>query len=820
MTHWQKSLISVIFLFVMLAFGYRQTLAPEIRTDTDLDFKAVQQHVSVIAKKPHPMGGAANGDIRDYIVDHFESLGLETEVQKTTVVYRHPTRPNRATIIGSVENVIARLPGRQTGSQAAAADGYKDLVVMAHYDSRPLTPGAGDAASATASVLETARIMAVGPALVHDVIFLITDGEEMGLLGAQGYFRQHPSAQNVGLVLNFEARGSYGASFMFETSGNNDWLVDELIASTPDLVASSLSYEIYRQMPNDTDMSISKGEGIPGLNFAFSAGLFDYHAMTDTPENLDKNTLSHQANYVLATARHFARLENWQTGEGDQTYFNLWHGTLVSYSQGVAIAVGLAVLLLGVWLFVSARRSGLVQWGALGTGFLGVLILFLMLYSIFENLIIYLQSADAGIMRLTSLGEFPFLAFFITVLGLTSWFAYRFRQGLGKYDAVLPALVLVALALLAGRDSAFAFVLPLLVVVLMVVVHGRASRPDLFTAALCFWWLLAAMVLYAAPNASYLFVWPLASVLIGIMVARRLNKSGHERVLFMSALVFSFVPLLLLTPVLILGYLALGLGLPQILMILCTLTLLVLWPLTRNIGYLAGGKFGLLLLGAGVVMTLFVLFGTSFDSRHPRGEELFYAIDVDQQQGFWVSSDAMPGTWLGKFMGGDASKANMSHIMPGYDQEILTRKDALLPFEAAQLNVNSDRMQGDVREVRMHLRSPLAAEYVNLLLPVDAGITAVEVNGFPVEVPVEASPVDGEAESTAAQNWWRLRWYGLPRNGADVLIRQNAGHSLPVKIIEVDYGMPPGAPPRPQHSMSRKYTWSDSTVIFQTIILE
>jgi hypothetical protein len=219
-------------------------------------------------------------------------------------------------------------------------------------------------------------------------------------------------------------------------------------------------------------------------------------------------------------------------------------------------------------------------------------------------------------------------------------------------------------------------------------------------------------------------------------------------------------------------------------------------------------------------MTLFVLFGTSFDSRHPRGEELFYAIDVDQQQGFWVSSDAMPGTWLGKFMGGDASKANMSHIMPGYDKEILTRKDALLPFEAAQLNVNSDRMQGDVREVRMHLRSPLAAEYVNLLLPVDAGITAVEVNGFPVEVPVEASPVDGEAESTAAQNWWRLRWYGLPRNGADVLIRQNAGHSLPVKIIEVDYGMPPGAPPRPQHSMSRKYTWSDSTVIFQTIILE
>lgn len=817
MTHWQKSLISAIFLFSMLAFGYRQTLAPEIRTDTELDLGAVQQHVSVIAEKPHPMGSAANAEIRDYIVAHFESLGLETELQKTTVVYRHPTRSNSATIIGSVENIIARLPGRQNGNRASVTDGPEDLVVMAHYDSRPLTPGAGDAASATASVLETARIMAAGPAPVHDVIFLITDGEEMGLLGAQAYFRQHPSAEDVGLVLNFEARGSYGAASMFETSSNNAWLVDELILSNPDLVASSLSYEIYRKMPNDTDMSISKGEGIPGLNFAFLSGLFDYHAMTDTPENLDSNTLSHQANNVLATAQHFAGLEKWQSGKGDQTYFNLWHGTLVSYSQGVAVVLGLAILLLGVWLFVSARRAGLVQWGALGTGFLGVIIVFLILYSVFENLIMYMQSADAGIMRLTSLGEQPFLAFFLTALGLTSWFAYRFRQGLGRYDAVLPALVLVALALLAGRSSAFAFVLPLLVVVFMIVLSGRVSRPDLFTAALCFWWLLAAMVLYVAPNASYLFIWPLASVLLGVIASRRLSKTGSDSALFLSVMVFSFVPLLLLTPVFIMGYLALGLGLPQILMILCALALLMLWPLTRSIGYAAGGKFALLLLGAGAVMTLIVLFGRSFDSRHPRGEELFYAIDVDQQKGFWVSSDALPGTWLGEFMGSDASKANMNQIMPGYDQEILTRETALMPFEAAQLKVKSDRVTDGVREVIMHLGSPSVAEYVNLLFPSDAGITAVEVNGFPVQVPGEADPAEQEVETTTTQNWWRLRWYGLPKDGADVLIRQNVGHSLPIKIIEVDYGMPPGAPPRPEHSMSRKYTWSDSTVIFQTI---
>ena len=96
MTHWEKPLISAVFLFVMLVFGYQQILAPQARTGTGLDFAALSRHVSVIAKKPHPIGSAANREARDYIVSYFESLGLETEVQKTTVVYRHPTRPNRS----------------------------------------------------------------------------------------------------------------------------------------------------------------------------------------------------------------------------------------------------------------------------------------------------------------------------------------------------------------------------------------------------------------------------------------------------------------------------------------------------------------------------------------------------------------------------------------------------------------------------------------------------------------------------------------------------------------------------------------------------
>ena len=816
MGHWQKSLVSTIFLVIMLAFAFRQTLAPEAATDSDVDYAALSRHVAVIAEKPHPMGSAANRDVRDYIVAYFESLGLQTEVQKTTVVYRHPTRPAGATIIANVENIIARLPGRSSHE----ADSPDDLVVMGHYDSRPLTPGAGDDASGTASIMETARIMTAAPAPVHDVVFLITDGEEMGLLGAQGFFRQHPAAKQVGLVLNFEARGSYGASFMFETSSNNAWLVERLIESTPDLVASSLSYEIYRNMPNDTDMSISKGEGIPGLNFAFTAGLFDYHAMTDSFENLDSNSLAHQANNVLASAQYFANLERWESAEGDKTYFSLWHGTLVHYSQTTALVVGLVVLLLGVWLFATGKRAGTITWVTATGGILGVLIIFLATYSVFDNLMAYMRNADAGFLRLTSLGEWPFLAYFILTFGVTLWFAYRLKRGLSKLNVFVPALVLVSVIVLAGNAALPSLVTALLLIPLLLLVRARFPQPDLWTAALCFWWLLTALVLYLAPNASYLFVWPLGSVFLGVLVHRSLKQVAGKGAQFASAIIFAFIPLLLLTPVYILAYLALGLGMSQVLMVICALSLLIIWPLVRSIGFVAEGKVGWLLLGAGLVMTLSVVFGRGFDTRHPRGEELFYAIDVDQQQGFWVSSDARDGSWLAEFLGEQASSANMTRIMPGYDQEVLVKDNGLPAFNAAVLTPKSDQLVNGKRNISLHLQSQGAAEYINLLFPTDAGIAAATVNGLPVHIPDSLKITANAEQAMPARDWWRWRWYGLPEQGAEIVITFEANQPLPIKIVEVNYGMPDGAPARPENSMSKKYTWSDSMVVYQTVTLE
>jgi hypothetical protein len=817
-----ESLIALTFLFIMLVFGYLQTQAPAVQAESDLDYARLNQHIDFIAGQPHPMGSDANRVVRDYIVSHFESLGLSTEIQKTTVVYRHPSKTSQNTTIANVENIIARLPGKAPEREGNA------LVLLTHYDSRPLTPGAADDASGTATVMEVARLMTADPAPAHDVLFVITDGEEMGLLGAQGFFRQHPAANEVGLVLNLEARGSSGVSTMFETSENNDWLVENLAASAPKLVADSLSYEIYRRMPNDTDMTISKGEGVAGLNFAFVGSFFDYHAMTDTPANLDQRSMAQQANYMLATARHFAQLENWQAGAENVTYFNLWPGQLVIYSKTTAIVIGLLVLGFGLWVFITGLRAKRVRLSTVGSGFLAILTLVSIVSNLFESVISYQFTQTDGIARLISLGEWPLAAYFTVLLGICLWFTVATRRGIRLREVFLIPLFLAVLAILGQRPWADAPITLAVLVPLLFILSRRRNPPDIATAGLVLWWLMAGALLYLAPNASYIAVWPLLSVLLvlGFWKPREEDQSDF---LIVPVLLASFVPLLFLAYLVIMAYLALGSTLPQMIMIVCVIGLVLVWPLVQAIAKVGEQKSGYVVFALGILLTLIVMFGGGFDTRHPQEQELFLAVDVDREKQYWVSADATSGSWAGDYIGEQGESFNMDEILPGYRKAAMRREVSFQPVEAASVSVTAEAIGNGRAKLTMQLRSRANAEYINLLFPSDAGIIEAGVNGFDVPVPKYAGPAPGpggkpdtdkNSDRAGGGDWWRWRWYGLPKEGAEITLLLKDEAPIDMKIVEVDYGMPAGAPTRPENVMARKYTWSDSTVIFQTLQLQ
>ena len=175
-------------------------------------------------------------------------------------------------------------------------------------------------------------LIKAGPLLARDLIVLFDDGEENGFHGSRLFVDEHPWAKEIGLVLNFDARGNSGPSIMFETSEDNGWLIRQYAQAIPQPLATSLSMDVYRIMPNDTDLTVFKQAGMGGLNFAFGAGLAYYHTPEDTPENLDPRTLQHQGENALAAVRRFGQLDLDDTRQENVVYTSILSRMVMSYS--------------------------------------------------------------------------------------------------------------------------------------------------------------------------------------------------------------------------------------------------------------------------------------------------------------------------------------------------------------------------------------------------------------------------------------------------------------------------------------------------------
>ncbi len=337
----------VLVLVCALAAGIIGSLPPTARDATapveEFSAARAQLHVRQVAQAAHPAGSPRQGVVRDYLVEQLRSLGLTVEVQQGSAS-RTDAATGRPIML---YNIIAQRDGTVP---------LPALMLMAHYDARGESPGAGDDASGVATILETLR--AIGPIpMRHPLLVVLTDGEELGLLGAELFFRSHPLARNAGLVMNFEARGNAGASYLFQTSPGNEALIREVARAAPHPRANSLTGEVYRRLPNDTDLSVVLAElpGVQALNFAFIGGFGAYHTASDTPEALSLASLQHQGSWALSLTRHFGAREFPVVTASDAVYFSAPVVGLVHYPATWAIVIALC-LLVGVATGADAAR--------------------------------------------------------------------------------------------------------------------------------------------------------------------------------------------------------------------------------------------------------------------------------------------------------------------------------------------------------------------------------------------------------------------------------------------------------------------------------
>jgi hypothetical protein len=337
-------------LWLVLSFVPRSRPSPAPSTAPAADFSAdrAMDQVRAIAQKPHPTGSAEHDRVRDYIEAELARQGLTPQLESGHA----ELTSGRFHAAANVQNILARLPGTAN---------TRPIMLAAHYDSSTRGPGASDDGHGVAVLLETLRALRAGPALRNDVIFLITDGEERGMLGAVLFMREHPWRSEPAVTLNFEARGTSGSAMMFETSANNAWLVRGLATAVPQADATSAGYEIYRRMPNNTDLSIFKEGGLAGMNFAFIEHPEYYHTAGDTVEHLDPVSLQEQGRYALSLSRWFGSRDLSHYYSGDAIYFATPFTPLIVYSASWAVVLA-ALAVLGLLAAVSAGHSR----GALG----------------------------------------------------------------------------------------------------------------------------------------------------------------------------------------------------------------------------------------------------------------------------------------------------------------------------------------------------------------------------------------------------------------------------------------------------------------------
>ena len=267
---------------------------------------------------------------------------------------------------------------------------------------------------------------------------------------------------------------------MFETSQQSEELVQLFARASAHPVSNSAMGAVYDALPNDTDFTVFKRAGIPGLNFAFIEGAASYHTSTDDPEHLDERSLQHHGEQALGIVRAFGAATS--APRANVIYFDLLGKTVVVYSSRMAIACLAAVLLLGQWP-PCASRSGKLRLVALIRGtlssFLAIVGAVVVVTAVWRALTA-LNPAIEGLLH-----------------SFTTW----------MWCAITGTVVVAA-----GATAAFQRLM------------GRRITTDERMGGAVMAALLAVLAMVWQPQVSYLVVWPLVGAALVWLVRSRVDS--------------------------------------------------------------------------------------------------------------------------------------------------------------------------------------------------------------------------------------------------------------------------------------------------------
>ena len=703
-------------------------------------------HVRAIARVPHPIGTNANAEARQYLVDQLSALGLNPQIFTAVGI----DNDSWALVAGRANDIVGRLPGMANSGA---------ILLMAHYDSVSSGPGAADDASGVAAILEGLRALKAGPRLKNDLIVLITDGEEPGLLGAESFVASHPWMKDVGLLMNFEARGNHGPSMLFETSANNSALVNEVARTAPYPVASSLFYSLYKLLPNDTDFTQFRHARTPGLNFAFGGHLEAYHSRLDTPENLDTASMQHHGLYLVSLVRQFGQmdLENFKRESGDDVFFDWYGANLITYSERWVLIAQIAVTLLLVVVIVSSVQRAEARPGRFFRAIAGSFLMLVVVPGIM---------AVAGWLLLLILGG-----------------------GMQLGDTPANSFLLNGLVLLGIATGSF----------VLARLRRRFRLEELSLAGLTLVCILSWAFALLLPAGHYLLFWPLFFAVCGFLTLAIL-RAGSPESRAAAALPATVITVLLFAPVAYLLYVFLTLSLLSIAAagLLLSLFFLICVPFANMaVPQRPWRTIVLPLLAAAASCLAVGIFQSNHSSQHPGHDHLLYSLNADDHTAVWISDDSALDGYTAQFLGKAPRREAVPNYLTGSLRTPFSAAASPIDLQPPISEIKADEQQGALHHLRMNVKSQRNADLMVVRFDPSVKPVSMEISGRNVK------PQSG-------QGGLFMLLHGMGAQGADLDLTLNAPSGVSFWISDYSAGLPTAIPRPPEFIAAQG---SDQTVV-------
>jgi hypothetical protein len=707
----------------MMPQSYDQTEAPLSEFSTKRALSIVKE----ISKKPHFVGSKNHEVITNYLQKELQNLGIETSVQEGF------TMTEKGTLVKS-KNIIAKIKGSINS---------KALLLLSHYDSAPhsYSKGASDDASGIATILESIR------AFLHnktphknDIIILFTDAEELGLNGAALFVTEHKLAKEVGLVLNFEARGSSGPSYMLmETNDGNAKMVDAFKAghvSYP--VSNSLMYSIYKMLPNDTDLTVFREEGkIQGFNFAFIDSHFNYHTAQDKYENLDPKTLAHQGSYLFPLLNYFSNADLTDFNSTDnKVYFNVPF-QFVSYPfSWIAPMLILAFVLFMLFIFVGLGKRAL-HLDEIIKGFV----------PLFGSLV------TSGLV--TYIGWKMLLSFYPQYNDILHGFTYN------------------------GHDYIYAFVSLTLAICFLFYQNNGKRNPEMnqLVPPLFVWLLINLGIAIKLQGAGFLIIPVIASsLMLGFYILTQKSSWVFNCLMAIPTLII-LVPFIQMFPI--------GLGLKILFgsAILTVLTFTLLLPIFG--AYAKKRIWGIVFILVSIGFFIKAHLFSDYTNEKAKPNSLVYILDADANQANWATYDSYLDEWTKIYLGENPKSAtvlNSNKLYSKYGSQYTFMTEApLKKIPKPTIEFLGDTVKGNQHLYKIKITPNRSVNRYDIFVNNDIQINNLKANGV--------QPIDFKSNIASKTTGKLLTYYVVDNLPLEMEFSTLNTQNLDLNLVESSFDL-------------------------------